>query len=92
MEPISNSLMPPIARNIGIFGGIHQDARKIRDLGESYREFKAKTSFLPFGALVSGRDRWTSADTPWTAIGVGTALTIAIIALHPTIFGGHPLG
>jgi hypothetical protein len=29
---------------------------------------------------------------PWTAIGVGTIVTIAIVLLHPTIFGGHPLG
>src|SRR5216684_1692536 len=36
---------------LGIFGGIHQDARKISELGETYREFKAKTSFVPFAAL-----------------------------------------
>jgi uncharacterized membrane protein len=77
---------------LGILGGIHQDARKVRDLGQPYRDFKSKTSFVPFAALISGRDRWSSADIPWTAIGVGTVLTIAIVALHPTIFGGHPLG
>jgi uncharacterized membrane protein len=77
---------------LGILGGIHQDSRKIRELGETYREFKAKTSFVPFAALISGRLRWTSADTPWAAIGAGTVLTIAIVALHPIIFGGHPLG
>ena len=77
---------------LGILGGIHQDARKIRELGESYREFKAKTSFVPFAALLNGRQQWTSADVPWAAIGAGTVLTIAIVALHPIIFGGHPLG
>jgi uncharacterized membrane protein len=77
---------------LGILGGVHQDARKIRELGASYREFLAKTSFLPFAALVSGRIRWTGNDMPWAAIGAGAALTIAIVALHPTIFGGNPLG
>ena len=77
---------------LGIFGGIHQDARKIRDLGEPYREFKAKTSFVPFAALISGGQRWTSSDVPWAAIGAGTVLAIALVALHPIIFGGHPLG
>jgi uncharacterized membrane protein len=77
---------------LGILGGIHQDARKVRDLGQPYRDFKSKTSFVPFAALINGRDRWSAADMPWTAIGVGTVLTIAIVALHPTIFGGHPLG
>ncbi len=77
---------------LGILGGMHQDSRKISELGERYREFMAKTSFMPFAALISGRQRWTSADVPWAAIGAGTILTIAIVALHPTIFGGHPLG
>jgi uncharacterized membrane protein len=77
---------------LGILGGMHQDQRKIRELGESYRAFLAKTSFVPFAALVSGRVRWTSDDMPWAAIGAGALLTVAIVALHPMIFGGNPLG
>jgi uncharacterized membrane protein len=77
---------------LGILGGMHQDSRKIRELGERYREFKAKTSFMPFAALVSGRQQWTSADMPWIAIGVGIVLTVVVVMLHPTIFGGNPLG
>jgi uncharacterized membrane protein len=77
---------------LGIIGGMHQDQRKIRELGERYGAFLAKTSFMPFAALVSGRVRWTSADTPWAAIGAGVVLTVAIVALHPMIFGGNPLG
>ena len=77
---------------VGIIGGMHQDRRKIRALGDRYREFVAKTSFLPFAALIGGRVRWTGDDTPWTAIAVGVVLAVAIVALHPMIFGGHPLG
>jgi uncharacterized membrane protein len=77
---------------LGIIGGIHQDGRKIRALGDSYREFVAKTSFMPFAALIGGRVRWTRDDMPWAAICTGVVLTAAIIALHPMIFGGNPLG
>ena len=77
---------------LGILGGMHQDQRKIRDLGDSYREFVAKTSFVPFAALISGRAQWSSSDMPWAAIGAGVVLTVALLALHPTIFGGNPLG
>ena len=31
-------------------------------------------------------------DMPWAAIGAGLVLTVALVALHPTIFGGNPLG
>jgi uncharacterized membrane protein len=71
---------------------MHQDARKIRELGDRYRGFLAKTSFVPFAALISGRVRWTGGDVPWAAIGAGVVLTAAIVALHPIIFGGNPLG
>ena len=77
---------------LGIIGVMHHDARKIRELGESYRAFLAKTSFMPFTALTSGRTKWSSSDMPWAAIGAGAVLTIAIVALHPMIFGGNPFG
>ncbi len=77
---------------LGIIGGMHQDRRKIRELGDRYREFVAKTSFVPFAALIGGRVRWAGNDMPWAAIGAGVVLTVAIVAVHPMIFGGHPLG
>jgi uncharacterized membrane protein len=77
---------------LGITGGMHQDQRKLRDLGDRYREFVARTSFVPFAALVGGRVRWSREDTPWRAIVIGVVLTIVLVALHPRIFGGHPLG
>ena len=77
---------------LGIIGGMHQDQRKIRELGNSYRDFLAKTSFVPFAALLSGRVQWTNGDMPWVAIGAGLVLTVAILALHPMMFGGNPLG
>jgi uncharacterized membrane protein len=77
---------------LGILGGIHQDRRKIREVGDTYRKFLAETSFFPGGALSSGRQQWSSADTPWTAIVIGVAATIAIVMFHPVVFGGSPLG
>ena len=77
---------------LGILGAMHQDQRKIHELGDRYREFVAKTSFIPFAALIAGRARWTRNDMPWAAIGAGIVLTVALVALHPTIFGGNPLG
>lgn len=77
---------------LGILGGMHQDRRKIHELGDRYRQFVAETSFVPFVALIEGRVRWAGDRVPWAAIGVGVLLTVVIVALHPMIFGGHPLG
>jgi uncharacterized membrane protein len=77
---------------LGIFGARHQDTRKAEQLGERYRRFMEQTSFFPGAALFSGRQRWSSADTPWIAIAVGVGLTLILILLHPMLFGGYPLG
>ncbi len=78
---------------LGIFGGLHQDHRKLRSMGERYRRFVEETSFMPGAALLSGRQHFDPAeDVPWLGILIGTVLTIVLVAIHPWAFGGHPLG
>jgi uncharacterized membrane protein len=76
---------------LGIVGGLHQDRRKLREFGASYHSFLEATSFIPFAALISGRQKFSRGDVPWTAIGIGVVLTIAIVIVHPFLFGGNPL-
>ncbi len=75
---------------LGVVGGWHQDQRKISELGDSYRQLIAETSFMPGAALWTGRQRWEAGDTPWRSIVIGAVLTIVLMAVHPMIFGGHP--
>jgi uncharacterized membrane protein len=77
---------------LSVLGGIHQDQRKLGELGDTYRQLIAETSFIPFGAILAGRQKFTLGDMPWIGIAGGAAVTIMIVALHPLIFGGHPLG
>ena len=77
---------------LGIAGGLHQDRRKLSEVGESYVRFVAETSFLPGAAILSGRQRWSGEDMPWAAIGIGALATVLLVALHPYIFGGQPMG
>ena len=79
---------------LGILGGRHQDRRKLRELGdrgENYRRFVESTSFFPGAALISRRQRWTMADMPWAAIGIGAAVGVVLVLFHPYLFGGSPL-
>ena len=76
---------------LGVLGGIHQDRRKLRELGESYHRLVADTSFFPGAALLSGRQRWTASDTPWTAFAIGLAMGAVLVFFHPYLFGGSPI-
>jgi uncharacterized membrane protein len=78
---------------LGVLGGLHQDHRKLRAMGERYRRFVEQTSFMPGAALLGGRQRChPGADLPWLAIAIGAALTIVLAVIHPWAFGGYPLG
>ena len=77
---------------LAILGGRHQDARKLRELGAPYRALVDSTSFFPGAALISRRQRWSAADTPWIALMLGAIATVAVLMFHPVLFGGHPLG
>jgi uncharacterized membrane protein len=77
---------------LGIAGGIHQDRRKLLEIGASYREFLAATSFFPGGALIRRRVEWSRSDMPWTAVAVGIGVGIVLVTFHPLMFGGSPFG
>jgi uncharacterized membrane protein len=77
---------------LGIFGGIHQDRRKLRSMGERYRRFVEQTSFFPGAALLRGPQRLNIIEAPWIAIVLGAALTVVLVSFHSRLFGGHPFG
>jgi uncharacterized membrane protein len=58
---------------LGILGGLHQDWRKLHEIGEPYRRFVSETSFFPGDVLFDGRQRWRNDDIPWVAIAIGLA-------------------
>jgi uncharacterized membrane protein len=47
---------------LALFGSIGQDRKKEHLLGEIWRDWESRTSFVPFGALLSGSARWRDAN------------------------------
>ena len=71
---------------LAIGGSIGQDRKKRRLLGKAWLDWEARTSFIPFGALLSRSARWRSAAPGWNALLGGLALWLAITWLHaPTV-------
>ena len=67
---------------LALVGSIGQDHKKLNVIGEPWREWMRRTSFLPFGALLTGRAKWGGLAEAWPAVLIGTLLWLAVTWLH----------
>ncbi|WP_237217605.1 NnrU family protein [Falsiroseomonas oryziterrae] len=63
------------------------DAKLARRNPEAWRGFAEKTSILPFGAILSGRNRLVLSEIGWMPPVVGLILWMALLHFHRGIFG-----
>lgn len=71
---------------LAIGGSIGQDRKKARVLGRPWLDWQARTSFIPFAALIAGRARWRDAAPGWIASLGGFVFWLAIVTYHaPTV-------
>ena len=67
---------------LALFGSIGQDGKKRRLLGDIWRDWEARTSFVPFAALVEGRASWRAVAPIWIAMLIAALLWVAITFYH----------
>ena len=75
---------------LALFGSIGQDRKKERLLGPVWQDWIARTSFVPFGALVVGRIRWRDAIPGAIALIGGLVLWALATSYHAPLVS--PLG
>lgn len=75
---------------LALFGSVGQDRKKRALLGETWREWEARTSFVPFGALLRGKAKWRAALPGGIPLVAGTLLWLAITWWHAPI--ASPIG
>jgi uncharacterized membrane protein len=63
------------------------DAKLARRHGAAWAGFAAKTSILPFGAILAGRNRLVLAEIGWMPPVVGLILWAALLHFHRSFFG-----
>jgi len=76
---------------LAIFGTFSIDAKRKRALGEKWDAFAAQTSNVPFGAIVSGRQKLSLGEIGWWRILLAIAIYAAVLFAHPYLFGVNPL-
>ncbi|MEA2627333.1 MAG: hypothetical protein QOD06_3378 [Candidatus Binatota bacterium] len=70
-----------------LLGAAHQEWRKRREAGEALRRFYEETSFLPFVALATGRNRLEPRELPVAAIVIAVAAFVLIFVFHHRLVG-----
>jgi uncharacterized membrane protein len=75
---------------LALAGSIGQDRKKERLLGEAWRDWEARTSFVPFAAALAGRVRWRDCIPGAIALVGGAILWAAVTSYHAPLVS--PLG
>lgn len=75
---------------LALFGSIGQDGKKARLLGQAWRDWQARTSFVPFHAALAGRVRWRDAVPGAVAWLGGILLWVLVTSYHAPLVS--PLG
>lgn len=76
---------------LAIFGSNLQEIRKRKEGGEAWRAFEAKTSFVPFVAVFSGRAKLSFRQIGWWRIVLAIVAWAALLHFHRAIFGVLPI-
>jgi uncharacterized membrane protein len=67
---------------LALLGSVGQDRKKRALHGRTWGDWEARTSFLPFGALLTGKASWRAATPGWIALGGGFLFWLAVTAFH----------
>lgn len=77
---------------LALGGAVSLDQRRSRENAPGWGVFLQRTSFLPFAAIVEGRQRFVWAEIGWARLGAALVLYALFLALHPWLFGVSAIG
>lgn len=66
----------------------HQDLRLLASGDPAFRTFYERTSFVPFVAVLQGRQSIVWSEVRWRGVAVGVVLYVVLRAVHPRLMGG----
>ena len=70
---------------LALGGSRGQDVKKARLMGDEWKDWSARTSFMPFGNQITGKSHWRSAWPGLTIVLAGTVLWLGASYLHPML-------
>jgi uncharacterized membrane protein len=75
---------------VAFLGTFSIDAKRERKLGNVWEGFAAKTSNVPFGAVISGRNSLKFGESLGWRFWIAAAVFLAVLFAHPYLFHASP--
>ena len=76
---------------VALAGTVSIDRKRARKLGPSWQSFVARTSNLPFAAILRGRNHLALAEIGIAKPALALLIYAVVIGLHPILFHASPL-
>lgn len=76
---------------VAFTGTFSIDRKRARVFGETWAQYAATTSNVPFAAILSGRNRLALRELGAVRVVVALAVFAAVVALHAKLFGAYPM-
>ena len=88
----ANSIVTTAILILALVGSWGQDAKKTRLMGDGWRGWMRRTSFLPFAGQLFGRTTWSAAWPGSVAIAAGTVIWLVATWSHQPLGGALAAG
>ncbi|MEQ1547633.1 MAG: NnrU family protein [Chakrabartia sp.] len=86
VSPQEKVILLALAMGVLALGGSYgQDIKKAQLMGDGWKDWAARTSFMPFGNQIKGKTGWRSAWPGLTVVLAGTVLWLGASYLHPML-------
>ena len=76
---------------VALYGSWRQEQRKAREWGEAWARWRGKTSFVPFAAILAGRNRLNLRAIGYHLLVAAVLLWLGVLHGHSWLFGVNVL-
>ena len=76
---------------LALVGTVAVDRKKRRQLGADWLAYEARTSNLPFAAIIQNRATLSLRSIGWWHVTIALLAWLVLLVLHPWLFGVSPL-
>lgn len=77
---------------LAILGTLHQERKLVRDRGPDYERYLASTSFVPFVAILAGRQKLAAREQPWPFLVLGLGVVWLLRSQHANLLAWNGAG